>query len=263
MANPHGLKNYTGACCWWNSLLQALLSCRHFVKGIIEPEDHTPPSPIVQGFQRLIENPTTSYELLRLMPRSLLHGQQSPSEGLTYLLDNIKSEYINDLFNHHYLQTIKVKDTGEEISSQKESNNFFAEFNELELLTKGLLQSISRKTQTIPDYKYKNNQLCEQTWVLKKIPPIVVVLLNRYKANRSTINLPETFQIKHISKGAVTYKKVACIDHFGSLHGGHYIARCRRAQSIYLFNDEAVSPLNDLATNTNTYITFYESEVMV
>lgn len=270
---PKGFNNVTGACCWWNSLLQALLCSKHFVDTIQKEIIDSNSSHSLIYLKKIIKNETDSINGLKAllvdlqkyqpsMIKIVSEGQQSASEGLVLLLERLNLDSVNHLFTHCYLQSIRTVE-GESVSSRRESNNFFAEFDEEDLLKRGLLECLLTVEQEMPDYKHKDNKLCIKTLKLKRIPTIVVVLLNRYKRKNASIKLPDNFNVNHISGRHIQYNKISCVDHFGSLHGGHYIARGNRNSETYLFNDITLQKNISLETTSNTYITFYEAETDV
>lgn len=289
---PKGFTNI-GACCWWNSLLQALLSCNHFVSTLLEENDsqentyralksfvqvqaHSAATklPLVQPNTPVLcaDNITLLRvflaELREKEPVSfkvMASGQQSASEGFSLLIDILKSDSINALFMHSYEQSIIRKDNSKPVSTKRTTNNFFSQFDEADLLQRGLRDCLLGTTEDLKDYKIEDTGetgMCVKVLKLKRISPIFIVLLNRYKNDRSDISLPETITINAKKGGTMVFYRKSCVDQIGTLGGGHYIARAIRSigddSDIYLFNDTQLGTTR-LNTVKNTYFTCYES----
>lgn len=273
---PRGLVNIN-QCCWWNSLLQALLSCKYFVITILENNDSN--SPTYKAFKKFIrshlepDNYTRSnIMLLNIFLNELkekknnsfeifISGQQSVSEGFVVLLDILNSPSIHYLFTHIYEESIvKKNNINECIGCQRQNNNCFYQFDEKDLLKRGLKECLMYTIEDIKDFKVDNKvNPCIKISRLKRISTIFIVLLNKYKMKRSYIPLPSVITMKHKNGTIITFYKKACIDHLGTLEsGGHYIARGERNKNIVLFNDTQLEN-SSLNTSLNTYMIFYES----
>ena len=267
MIQPKSFHN-TGSCCWWNSLVQALLSCEHIISTLSEKTESS--TKLYQGLTELVNNKTDNISLLKLFLvelknkspgtfKLLAEGQQSASEGFALLLELLDSDSITELFTHSYQQELRDKETQKLISSMRSNNNFFTMFDENDLKTRGLLSCLLSNEEEPKDFKQvEPGRHTTKVMSLKRISPIVVVLLNRYNSIRTDIDLPDNFQVR-LKNGTITkYTKKACIDHIGELNGGHYIARGKRGSDTYLFNDGMILKTN-LDTHKTTYMTFYES----
>ena len=284
MTYPFGLKN-GGVICWLNSLLQALISSETFRKSIKESSDESVTIQQLRTFIQLFEDKEdislSSTLILKALVSDLAKrkhkidmgfGQQSSSEGLVLILDVI-SNTTHHCFDHIYEDSIECIQTGDTVSKIRSTNNIFYIFDEETLLEKGLRNFLlshstdldsgfipdDYKKEHQPDYTYRRH------YTLRRMPNVVVIALNRYMTNgkqskerNPEIKLPDTFTMPHVRKGEIVYKKIAEIDHIGrSTLGGHYVARAKRDDNSYLFNDEHVQ-LHRLETCPTTYLTFYE-----
>lgn len=271
--------NNTGVICWFNALLQGLLSCKYFVHTIMTREGNQ--NPIVLELQKLIksidrcENSSKVYDsvgVLRALLTVLRHkekqryrefagGQQSASEGFTLLLDYIDSAELNQFFTHKYEEQILCIETGknEPDTTNHGFNNQFMVFDEESLMRDGLDSFIKYHEHLLTDYKGTDPRgTYKRVYGLKYLPKIVVILLNRYHRRNPNISLPPSFDMPScLINGSMRYKKVAEVDHAGSLGGGHYLAKVLRNDKAYLCNDSTFVDYR-LGTSPNTYMTFYE-----
>ena len=269
----------TGAICWMNSLLQAILACARFRNVIITCpntgsatlvilkllcKDYATNSIDDQSMYRsysakLLE--ALAMDLRDRQPKNYIilcdGNQQSASEGFVLLLSALRSLEVNQLFFHLTMNKIYDKTTGKEISSQKAMMNFFTVFDEQRLINEGLETYIMKEQDIITN---ENGVQCIKTSTLYYSPEIIVVLLNRYTTRNTLIKLPDTLRVPYREKGKyMSYKRKSDILHTGSLHGGHYVARINSTDNqCYLCNDNMVRKISDMETTSSTYMTFYE-----
>ncbi len=272
-----GFRN-TGAICWLNSLLQSLLSSKQFVELLNEDSSELQKElkrikGLYSSASEQIIDPTPLLAAMMSITTIDLSGQQSASEGMTLLLDTIKSKEINDLFMHKYEEQVIIRETGRVVSNINAFNNQFMFFDEETLLRENIEEFIKYHETPLRDYKLEDsngklvssNFTFKRAYILRYIPKIIVILLNRYRTTGRTVHprnpnikLVDNFNIKNkITKKMMNFKKIAEIDQQGILDGGHYYCRVLRGGRVYTINDSHVSPAV-FETNPNTYMTFYE-----
>lgn len=266
-----------GAICWFNSMLQLILSSKYIIKSILDNEEEQ--NNLLKEFQNFLKNyisnnlsQNDSIKLLRIFllevkekhPSSVLNSlvEQSASEGMTFFLDMLNSKYLNKILTHVTEESIICKQTKEVISSKKNINNQFMLFNTKDLIKRGLPDTLlcsqdNLEEDFVPENHIKNDaKQYKRVYILKYIPEVIIISLNKY-IQKNNVVLPDSFKISHLNGSDMVYIKKAEVDHLGSLGGGHYISRALREDKIYLFNDSSYSE-SELKTNRNTYITLYE-----
>jgi ubiquitin C-terminal hydrolase len=266
-----------GAICWFNSMLQLIISSKYIIKSILDDEEEQ--NNLLKEFQIFLRNYTSnnlsqndSVKLLRIFllevkekhPSSVLNSlaQQSASEGMTFFLDMLNSKHLNKILTHVTKESIVCKQTKEIISSKKNINNQFMLFDTNDLIKRGLPDALlcsqdNLEEDFIPEDHTKDaNKQYKRVYILKYIPEVIIISLNKY-IQKNNVVLPDSFKIPHINGSDMVYIKKAEVDHLGSLGGGHYIGRALREDKVFLFNDVNYSE-SQLKTNKNTYITLYE-----
>jgi ubiquitin C-terminal hydrolase len=271
--------NNTGVICWFNSLLQSLLSSTYFVKTIMLIQSDNEIVKSIQDLIREIDNKSRSvYEsstILRALLRELqtkdskrfrefATGQQSASEGFTLLFDLLDIKSINTIFTHKYEERVVAQSDPNGVESKVVGyNNQFMVFDEAELKSKGLSEYLKYHEHPLDEYKSERvdadpNEKYNRRYILRFLPKVLVILLNRYHKRDRDISLPAEIQMPSCQfNGFMIYKKIAEIDHMGSLSGGHYVAKVHRKGNEHLCNDNQIIDYR-LSTSPNTYMTFYE-----
>jgi ubiquitin C-terminal hydrolase len=99
-----------------------------------------------------------------------------------------------------------------------------------------------------------------RTYMLTMIPEVIVCAFNLYVGYggvRRARYFPERLEFPALNGGTLVFLLVGQVEHAGSLAGGHYWARARRAGgAVYLLNDSSVAP-DAFTPSPNTYLLFY------
>lgn len=239
---PIGFQN-TGAICYFNSLIQSLLSCRSFVHYICKEKRE---SPIYLFFKFIaIEkkwDPFFTSKLLHYM--TAYEPNQSSSE---YFLKLCDSEKLDDLFNTK-TETITTCSECNTKNTIIDTSVYFMIQNDI--------NEFHQSNRTIDDYqcdvcKKKVNASIESN--LKEISPIMVFSFNKY-FEKKNIEYPKGFTINTDNE----YHLISTIEHQGTLQAGHYFSRSVRNGQILKIDDNNVSKLDDLPSTENTYMAFYQ-----
>jgi ubiquitin C-terminal hydrolase len=340
-----------GAICHFNSLLQGLSSCPAVIRVARSEADRvhlekTATGRALRAFFAAAPHPPAdgSIEVLRALlgdlkvrhPHAVFGpGQQSASEGLTYLLDMTdveegvptleearatarttlglpeKNQTVEDaarnivgaarsrcaqanplayLFRSRYqvnthcvacgaMSSVGIPETAMMLGAQdwpepKGEGCTSAEFGNL----------VKRYAHSVDGYRCGScgkTGTAGRTHILKRAAEIVVVRRNVYGHRTVPEDFPATFEFPSRTPGGrIPYRRMAVVDHSGSLSGGHYRARAlrrfvmpksaeghgRTALGPYSIDDGAVTPLrtstasaDGLTLDPGTYLVFYHA----
>jgi ubiquitin C-terminal hydrolase len=288
---PAGFNNL-GVTCYYNALLQSLLSCTSFVEEMIIIRNQKNEL-IIKAFKELIlklKNPlkedkqkiaelgpqiwklmiqkiaTTSHDVARFAV-----GQQCAGEGFTLLLDTLDEYYeIQNLFLHRRKNKLFCHDCKTFFSSIDEMNNIFTV--EVEVVQE--IETYRNINEFLLRQRNKVDADClcsrcnvrgekEKISTLTMVSEILFVLSKKYrfengqgtKINVKT-NFPERLTFKTGNNSTLIYTAVAQIEHIGGLNGGHYYTICRRQNKWYCIDDNSVTEAQ-FNPNINTYIVIY------
>lgn len=271
--SPNGFKN-NGVICYFNSMLQALLSCSAFNQIIKKSTINNPVIKILKDLLNKKENESnvdiSSYSLVlwnsmtqllcknKGVARSeFMQGQQCAGEGFQYLIESMEQDNnIQNLFFHRYRSLVACKICNKFVSNVNCVYNLF----EIPCDTKDIGEFIKKNSSDVIDYKCKcgDTDNKKKLNVLTMIPEILVIMSKKYTVNgkiQIITDFPQSIDFMMSGK-SVTYNAVAQIEHSGGLNGGHYWAVCKRKDGWYKFNDNSVSSSEFKPTN-ETYIVFY------
>jgi uncharacterized UBP type Zn finger protein len=232
----------TGAICYFNSLVQSLLSCDSFLGFICKEKQDS----IFYLFFKFIavEKQWDSFFTSKLLHTiGGFEPNQSASEYFLKVCDFFK---LDDLFKTNTETTTKCKNCGKEnkimdISVYTIIDNDLKEFCE-----------------TVREVEGFNCDGCNQkvsvviTSQIKQISPIMVFTFNKY-FEKKNIHYSKGFEIDNKK-----YRLLATIEHHGVLQGGHYFCRVFRNNEWLQIDDNNVSKLEDIQPTENTYMVFYE-----
>jgi len=272
---PRGLENASGMHCYWNSVLQALMSTTAFTQLILKldtlPEIHN--SSFVSLFAKFIREELTNMELFekyilalytigkdKQQLQELISDQQCVSETLSYILEIFeKCRPIVHLFQHRYFQSLICFEC-KHLSNSKATNIVF-EISPDQQVPESLLELV----EEIHDYKCEKCGVANTKQKINKlvmIPEVISIVIKKYiwehgtgkKTNDSTV-LPEFITIDKFN-----YRAVAYINHYGEINSGHYITTALRQNNSELMwfrlNDNVIT-MAQYAPGPNTYMIVY------
>jgi len=288
LAAPAGLNN-TGALCWLNSIIQAMLSLPAFHRAIIDMEN--PKNNVFLGnwitlvkelandtASKNVQNPNkylaVSQNLLSsfavvLRQESValsLNAQEGAANGFCVLINMLNDDYIYKVFNCKYLQTIQCAKCDKTVSSITDLSPIITMYHAVKFKTADDFRDyILAHSSTVDEFECDQCSTRsvsvprrERLTMLREIITIVYGKLTR----------PNWYplEIEFVAKSGpnMKYALTACIEHTGSYDatthtsGGHYYARVRRNDKWFVCNDHSITeeptPFN---AGQNTHMLMY------
>ena len=252
---PIGFQN-TGSICYFNSLVQCLISSSFFLRFVLEKDKESQErNEIFTSFLTNITNDqwNTNFTTQLLYYVKNFQPNQSASEYFIFLVDRLGWE---KLFECQYKITTKCNDCGfTKVKDDLSYNvlvNMFTDFIETEtMLERVMCDGCHLKTNFTEKRK------------IYAVSDMIVLSLNKY-FHKHLIPYPKTFKL-----GDYRFRLAGSLEHFGVLGAGHYNCRVKRddidnenkVEKYYMMDDGKVSeidgeiferPLNE------TYMIFYE-----
>lgn len=261
---PFGLYN-NSILCYFNSLLQTLLSCTSITEYLLRNEEELKNNKFLILYIKLIKKYINSEnhsnylvdntnillfnEFLTIIKSKKInfgYDQEDSGELLLLLLDIINNKYINDLFLHRYKCDIYCKQCKKLTNIQSDISSFF-EININDLNNKFLNYNVDKHLSNLNKYIRNNyseleNYICSNCKYnnmnikihrLTLIPTILVINLNKYIL-KSNYQYPiELIFINKLSEYCYKYKLISTINHSGSQNFGHYITKTIRKNHEY------------------------------
>ena len=281
-----GLINH-GASCYFNSLLQCLLSCTSIGEILIKNKDdknikNNKLACLLLDIwstksSDINEQSTELYKLIVQISQNQKNnvkmdfGQQDAHEGLMMFLsamENIPEIY--RLFMHRYRTQILCPDCKQYSANIKEINTVFEVQPDLKIEQLDKFKDYNTSVQ-LGEFLRKQNGYVDKNYICTKcgnkgekikittltmVPEILPIVIKKYERK---INTPFPLELEFLAKGSkkkYLYKLVAQSEHSGSTGGGHYWAICNRRNGCKLLNDSHVSD-GTLGPTENTYMIFY------
>ncbi len=239
-----GLQNF-GAVCYFNSLIQALLSCT-----FVESDNEFVIS--LKKLSKCTDSVTNCAHLLKFIIKDFPVGSQHCSLNAFDCLVNIFDKKTKDLFEVRQKNIIlctKCKHQTDNVVQNYTFNLFHTDAN--------VSDSILHHKSLGYDYtcdkcKIKNKSILNY---ILTFAPVNFVL---YVKPGSKVIVDKEFKILGKNHSSLDYKFVAGIYHVGSYNSGHYWSIVKRGEKLYTINDESVTEYkNDEITGNNIYMIFY------
>ena len=237
---PLGFYN-TGAICYFNSLMQCLLSSKNFLKFVLYDKQ----DPLFSEFLFNIVNDLwdMTFTTKVLQKYNIIEGNQSSSEYFIFMVDLMKLENIFECQH-------KIIDICQNCGYKKETKDI--SYN---TLINEDIKEFFRCDEMIDNFncdKCKIKSTISRNKIIYGLPPIIVLSFNKY-FGKKVINYPELF-----SNGEVEYRLVGTVEHYGVLGAGHYISRFKRNDKYNMADDSRIEDINGINTIPETYMVFYE-----
>jgi ubiquitin C-terminal hydrolase len=264
-----GMRNM-GATCYFNSIMQCILSCPAIFEVLEQNKDkaHIQKNPLAQSIMKLANRsisgddlkesyiPIWSFILNTAQKRNdrvrMNFGQQDAHEGLLMFLDVLDDiPEIKRLFEHRHRHQIKCDKCDKWVMDKYETNLVFevqpnlkteqdVKFKDVDNCydTAMPLNEFLRKQNGFVDNDYIcPNAECKQkgskfkTTTLTMVPEILPVVLKKYTNKMVT---PFPGKLEFLARGGtekIVYRLVGQSEHSGTTQGGHYWAVCLRKTS--------------------------------
>ena len=236
---PLGFQN-SGAICYFNSLIQCLISSKHFLYAMLSDK-----CPIFKDF--LINITNDRWDMLfttnLLRQYNIIQGNQSSSEYFLMLIDLLKLENLFEC-EHRIITTCdNCKQTKEstDISYNILIDNNIEEF----------FKSEEKVEQVNCDFCHVKSNM-ERKKLINKMPPIIGISFNKYFGKK---HIPYPVAIKSPD---FEYSLIGTVEHMGMLGAGHYTSRFMRNGECYLADDSNTRQISELNPVPETYMIFYE-----
>lgn len=289
-----GFKNF-GNTCYFNSLLQCIINCKFIMEYLVN--ENKPSNELQTYFKNQFvkfiktyndENDTKfkneissfSFEVLKFLCKKYnrnINQQQSTCEFFLYLIEELGIEHF---FKIKHKIDIHCRNCRNISTSFDESFHFEMFEQNIDKID---INDFIYSTNILDDYKCGNcktvsKAIYEKTAV--NISKYFVLILNKY-FNKENISFPNEFDlfVKNMNNASLDntsqniikihdkpdkcmWKNISQIEHYGNVNSGHYIALCKRLDSIIKIDDEKVflDEHDDLYSTKNTYMIFYEKK---
>jgi ubiquitin C-terminal hydrolase len=229
-----GLEN-TGSNCYFNALMQALCSCPSLLYHI--KRSNTPAAKKI--IELMTSNKNTHLDILDMIRRNnrhFGHGQECSHEAFMFFFDLLPSA-CKQLFTKKYKIVTHCPRCKLIYKKHEDYSTYIDMFGYQPNSSDEEFQDHILKSDHLTDLKCTrcNNSLYRK-YILTRADDIVVCVFNQYHQKKK-YNFPTALDLGRIDKKK--YKLVAQIEHFGSMAGGHYTARCLRANGVFNFNDNS------------------------
>lgn len=265
LANP-------GAICWFNSLLQAMLSLSAFNKRMMENADNFHGNVFAKTYLRVLDDalngradPDASSKLLESMrvqadfmkiDLNLSTGQECADAGLVKFIELIGSPRVEALFHSVYEMRIHCTGCDRLTSSVRDKSvriQMFAPVSSDEAFGAYLRAHKSEHDFYKCDCGHRMAKF-QRVEVLKMLREVLVVVFNKF-GSHDLQPVPAQLTFRGTAGGQLKYRLVAKIDHSGTRHSGHYRADVFRG-GWYSANDGSISASDDRPT-PGTFIAMY------
>lgn len=270
MSTPNGLVN-TGSICYFNSLVQSILSC-HALVDYFKHASVENRNPLWLTVHKFITTGSNSVvEIINELKNTTTgfgNGQEDAGEGFHLLLDRMKDKEFDNIIMHRYDNDIwcsKCNSTSPisdppsfPIVVPANWKDYIYEFVDDEkteytcALNQYLRHHVTRLDMTTKCGVCNIKGNCIAVTQLVYAPPVMIIT----KGGKFPLEFPPLLKFPNLGGHPLQMKLVALIEHTGTAAGGHYITNGIRNGKIYSMNDSNISD-GTLVSTPSSYIGFY------
>lgn len=286
--NASGFDN-TGVICYFNSMLQGLLSCTSLTQLFIEmkQEDQKKCNELATTYRAMImemrANPGRDisswspriWNVFQTQLKSIEKGkgfkfgtqQEDVDEGLNLFIQALSLDSVSQLFEHRY-KLVTFCDLCKKVCSKRNDEGICIDIHNSEIKAddpqayqKYLIKHYPKLDDNFqcPECKRTGNK--RQIRCLTMLPEIIILQFKKYK-EKWTAEFPFAIEVPG-SGGKVTYKLVSQTEHSGGENGGHYWARgLRSGGKVWMLNDRSIAQ-SEWSCTPVTYMAWYHASGVV
>lgn len=268
IVTPRGIKKLSNTC-YMNAVLQCLLSADVFNTKLLSYVNNNDNKihPLILQYCKIITstdniiNPTNFYSLIS--NTFVEHKQHCAHELIGYIMNIFTTvDDIKELFYGQYKESLCC-------GVCNKIDIKYTDYMDIQF------QIPNKTNPDIQDcFKYyctteklDDMRLCSQcdkkTITYKKIgfhkhANIAIFMFKRFNFQLGIKNNTPIRLYNNINIDNKYMRLVATINHFGSLHNGHYVAQILRNNVWYMANDEVICESNDVLNSTSLYVALYQ-----
>lgn len=226
------------AICWFNSLIQMLLSSKNFLRVASKyPENHILKTICDLSDKRDVVDissfATYIVSEFRRLKLSFDISNEDTHEALLYLLEVINVKEIEGLFKLVYKEEIKCGWCDNVRASTVTEHKYISIYSS-RLNLKEIARSVT-KLEDMVCTSCKSKDICKAE-ILDTYPSIFIFLTP--EINKKEVQFASTLTFKGDLE--IKYKLHSVIKYTGSSMSGHYYLYCKRESIWYLINDTAI-----------------------
>jgi len=224
---------------------------------------HTFKTPAIQSLIKLISGDASkgTVDIAKLISTN---RQECADEAFTKIIDAINRSTINNTFLNVYEQSITCGECKSTVSEVRDdAYQIYLKTRQTlspENFTKYIKCRVDLCTNEFKadcGHVLTKYYKCER---LKVLGEVIIVTFDKYQ-RKSNHYFPDSMRFPSTDGGFLQYDAVAIVEHFGSIHGGHYICHAVRVHankcSWYTFDDSRVSEMRPLTNNENVFMIAY------
>jgi ubiquitin C-terminal hydrolase len=288
-----GFRNFSGAACYFNSMLQCFLSCTSVIAAFDRYEELRGRNELCRAVWKTIQLARDSnalvsgmscviWEALRRQLRvmrlttTLGGGMEDAHEGFIKFLEAFDAPEIQELFEHRYRSTFQCSKCNSKWEVENNNNGsetgVFCKFELADFQRDGDLQNmiLQREEPSDNDTKCKIcSERCEHTRTERFLftPEVIICWFSKFKPNAKCTGMiyqkwaadsPEKIVIPGHGDSEITYRMMAISEHSGDTDGGHYWAHANRSgERMQRLDDTRVGAPTDVGSTMSSYMVWY------
>lgn len=267
-----GLVN-VGSICWFNSLVQSMLSAPEFVNAL--SRDSSPNNdPMVVEFKKILASRERTRNASPILARMIQAGvtvgfrQEDVSEGFLSMIDKIPAD-VSAVFESHwtmslYCHSCKLIVSKCDVPDKATQVIMERDFIPVEKSGNPMAQFLSANMSFHEDYKCPKcggREPKMRISQLTKPASVLVVSFNKFYEKWAGPDYSEDMEVSYMPEPKIrktaSYRLVAVIRHHGSAGGGHYNVIAARHGGLVAFDDTSSSQQAAWEPGNDDYMLFY------